>query len=513
VNVADIVRDAAERNPGSPAIVFRGREITFLELDDRLDLTAAALASLGVSPGDRVAIVAGNVPEFVDALYGTMRAAAIACPLNPMLTPPEVGSILDDAGARAAVTELEHLPGVLEARAAVPSLETVIVIGGPPAPAGTVSLEEALTRAGVPPQVIAGDDDVAVIAYTSGTTAEPKGAMLTHRNLLANLDQLTAVPAFAGVPGDVLLVVLPVSHIYAMNAMLGLGLKTGATLLLVDRFDPEGTAALVAEHGVTVLCGAPPMFAAWTVAVREGRVDAGAFDSVRLAVSGAAALSPETFEGFRLATGVQIWEGYGLTESSPTVTTSAVGVAPKAGSIGLPLPGVEVRIVDEDREEAEEGDPGEILVRGPQVFAGYWNRPDDTAAVLDADGWLHTGDVAYRDEDGYLFLVDRKKDLIIVSGFNVYPREVEEAIASDPRVADVAVIGIADERTGEAVEAWVVPAEGSALTQADVSAHLSTRLARFKRPKVVNLVDELPYQLTGKVLRRALRHRPGGAER
>ena len=212
------------------------------------------------------------------------------------------------------------------------------------------------------------------------------------------------------------------------------------------------------------------------------------------------------FHAFRLATGVTIWEGYGLTESAPTVTTTAVGDEARPGSIGLPLPGLEVRVVAEDGDEAEDGDPGEILVRGPNVFAGYWNRPEETAAVLDADGWLHTGDVAYRDEDEYLFLVDRKKDLIIVSGFNVYPKEVEEAIASDPRVADVAVVGVADERTGEAVEAWVVPADASPfLTAAEVLEHLGGRLARFKMPKVVNLVDELPRHVTGKVLRRALR--------
>ncbi len=506
MNVADLVRDAATARPGDAAIIFHGRAITFAELDDRIDLTAAALASLGVAPGDRVALVAGNVPEFVDALYGTMRAGAIACPLNVMLTPVELASILADAGVRAVVTELEYLPGLLEVRSDVPSLETLIVIGGPPAPAGTVSLEEALTRAGDPPTTQVGDDDVAVIAYTAGTTAEPKGAMLTHRNLLANVDQMASVPALAGAEGDVALLALPISHIYGLNAVLGLCLRVGAAALLVDRFDPVETAALLPQHGVTILCGAPPMFAAWTRAVGDGRVEASAFDTVRLAASGAAALPPEVFDAFRLATGVTIWEGYGLTESAPTVTTTAVGDEARPGSIGLPLPGLDVRVVAEDGDEAEDGDPGEILVRGPNVFAGYWNRPEETATVLDADGWLHTGDVAYRDEDGYLFLVDRKKDLIIVSGFNVYPKEVEEAIASDPRVADVAVVGIADERTGEAVEAWVVPADVSPFLTADeVLEHLGGRLARFKTPKVVNLVDELPHHVTGKVLRRALR--------
>jgi long-chain acyl-CoA synthetase len=509
VNVADILRDVAETRPAGSAILFHGHITTFVDLDDRVDLTAAALASLGVGRGDRVAIVAGNVPEFVDALYGTMRAGAVACPLNVMLTPPELASILADAGAKVVVTELAHLPNVLEARSAVPSLQTVVVIGGPPAPVGTVSLEEALTRAGDPPPIETAASDPAVIAYTAGTTSDPKGALLTHGNLMANLDQMIAVPAIAHSVDDVILLALPLSHIYAMNAILGLCLRAGAMALLVERFDPVETAELIERHGVTVLFGAPPMFAAWIAALRDGSVRGAAFSTVRMAASGAAALPPEVFTRFLQATGVTIWEGYGLTESAPAVSTTALGEAAKPGSIGLPLPGLELRLVDEHGEEAEEGDPGEILVRGPNVFAGYWNRPEETAAVLDGAGWLHTGDVAYRDEDGYLFLVDRKKDLIIVSGFNVYPKEVEEAIASDPRVEEVAAIGVADERTGEAIEAWVVPKAGGRLTPDDVLAHLAGHLARFKMPKVVNVVDDLPHHVTGKILHRALRHGPG----
>jgi long-chain acyl-CoA synthetase len=350
------------------------------------------------------------------------------------------------------------------------------------------------------------DEDPAAIAYTAGTTSAPKGAVLTHGNLLANLDQMMSVPAMAGVEGDVVLLALPLSHIFALNAVLGLCLRAEATAVLIERFDPEETAALVARHAVTVLFGAPPMFAQWLEGIRAGTIEAGAFGSVRMAASGASALPPEVFDGFREATGVTIWEGYGLTESAPTVSTNAVGDEAKAGSIGLPLPGIESRLVDDHGEDVEEGDAGEILVRGPNVFGGYWHRPEETSAVLDADGWLHTGDVAYRDEDGYLFLVDRKKDLVIVSGFNVFPKEVEEAIASDPRVAEVTVTGVHDERTGEAVEAWVVPKPGEPLTAKEVVQHVSGRLARFKTPKVVNIVDELPRHATGKILRRALRH-------
>jgi long-chain acyl-CoA synthetase len=505
VNVADLVRNAAGSRPDAAALVFRGRPITYAELDDRIDLAAAALVSVGVAPGDRVAITVGNVPDFVDALYGAMRAGGVPCPLDVRLTAPELASILADAGARIAVTELEHLPTLTAARAETPGLATVVVIGGPPAPAGTVSLEEALARSGDPPQVETHGDDPALLAYTAGTTSAPKGATLTHRNLLANVEQMSAVPLLSSAADDVALVALPLSHLYALNAVLGLFLGAGGTAVLVDRFDPLEAAGLIERHHVTALFGAPPMFAAWLAELREGRLSPSAFGSVRVAASGAAPLPPEVLEGFHEAAGVTIWEGYGLTEAAPAVTTTALGPTPKPGSIGRPLPGLELRLVDEHDEDVEEDDPGEILVRGPNVFAGYWNRPDETDAILDGEGWLHTGDVAYRDEEGDLFLVDRKTDVILVSGFNVYPHEVEEAIAAYPGVAETAVTGIRDDRTGEAVEAWVVPRASGEFREDGLYPWLETRLARFKLPTMVNVVDELPHHVTGKVLRRVLR--------
>ena len=506
MNVADLIRDAAQDYPAKPVLVFHGHVISFSELGDRVDLTVAALAALGVGSGDRVALLAGNVPEFVDALYGALRAGAVATPLNVMLTPEELGYILADSGAKVVVVELAYLPGLLSVRDRLAALETVVVIGGPPAPTGTVSLEEILVQAGEPPDVETDEDDVAVIAYTAGTTASPKGAMLTHANLLANLDQMMSVPALAEASDDVVLLALPLFHIYALNVVLGLCFRNGATAVLVERFDPEGSAELVRRHGVTVLFGAPPMFASWLDHARAGG-DASSLSTVRLAGSGAAPLPPAVLEGFQQRFGLTIWEGYGLTEAAPAVTTNALGEDAKPGSIGLPLPGLEVRLVDEyaeELEDVEDGDPGEIVVRGPNVFAGYWNRPEASASVV-TGGWLRTGDIAYRDEEGYLFVVDRKKDLINVSGFNVFPKEVEEAIATHPAVAEVAVIGIPDERTGEAVEAWVVANEGRSVTPEQVTAHLRGYLARFKVPKVVNVVDELPHHVTGKVLRRALR--------
>jgi long-chain acyl-CoA synthetase len=512
VNLADLLRDAAEAFPAKPALVFHGRELSFSELDRRVEQTAAALAGLGVSRGDRVALVAGNVPEFAAAFYGTLRAGGVACPVNVMLTPEELRFVLADAGAAVAVSDLASLTGLLSVRDRLPDLRTVVVIGGPPAPPGTVSLEEILSEEGEAPEAGAGGDDLAVIAYTAGTTAAPRGAMLTHTNLLANLDQTSSVPVLAQAEQDVVLVALPLFHIYALNGVLGLIARTGATGVLVERFDPLETLRLVERHGITILFGAPPMFGAWLEAAGEAERRGEALpdlSSLRLAASGAAPLPGEVLEAFRDRFGVTIWEGYGLTESSPAVTTNALGPVAKPGSIGLPLPRVEIRLVDEDGEEVEDGDPGEIWVRGPNVFAGYWNRPEETGRVL-RDGWLLTGDVAYRDEDGYLFIVDRKRDLIIVSGFNVFPKEVEDAIRLHPRVREAAVVGVPDPRTGEAVQAWVEPNPGPDLSGDEVLEFLRGRLARFKLPREVRVVAELPHHVTGKVLRRMLREEDHG---
>ena len=502
MNAADLLTDAAAKFGTKPALIFHGIEIGFSELDNRVDRTAAALARRGVRKGDRVAILAGNVPEFVYALYGTMRAGAVACPLNIMLTPEEFAYILADAGAKLAITDLRSLPGLLSVRDRLADLQNVLVIGGPPAPHGTVSFEEALSASGEPATVQTEPSDLAVIAYTAGTTADPKGAMLTHGNLLSNLEQMSGVPALAEASEDVGLLALPLFHSYALNVVLGITMMTGATAVLVERFDPRETLELVKRHGVTVLFGAPPMFQAWLALADAGYHPD--LSTVRLAVSGAAPLPAAVLKAFKERFGVTIWEGYGLTEASPAVTTNALGPEAKAGSIGLPLPGLEVRLVDEHGEDVEEGDPGELLVRGPNVFSGYWGRPDETAHVIDGE-WLRTGDVAVRDEDGYLYLVDRKKDLIIVSGFNVYPNEVEEAIEKHPKVAEAAVIGVADERTGEAVGAWVVPKSGESITAEEIVGFLNGYLARFKWPKEVHVVDELPHHVTGKVLRRSLR--------
>jgi long-chain acyl-CoA synthetase len=287
--------------------------------------------------------------------------------------------------------------------------------------------------------------------------------------------------------------------------ILGLTMRVGASAVLMERFDSVGSLEAVERHGVTILFGAPPMFIAWLNTPGVERYD---LSKVRVAISGAAPLPGAVLESFQRTLGITIWEGYGLTETAPAVTSNAMGEKAKPGSIGKPLPGVEVRIIDADGDDVEEGDPGEIIVRGPNVFGGYWRQEEATADAI-RDAWLHTGDIGYADEEGYIFLVDRKKDLIIVSGFNVYPREVEDALFRSAKVADVAVVGIPHPYTGEAVKAFVVLKQGATATEEELLDQCRRFLARFKCPQVIEFVGELPHLPTGKVLKRVLREGSG----
>jgi long-chain acyl-CoA synthetase len=505
MNVGDLVRETAKRSPDRTALIFHDQPIKYSEVDREIDRAAAGFAALGLKRGDRVAVLVHNVPHFVYAYHGLLRAGAVMIPLNTMYTAEEVSYILADADARAVVVAEPFASTVDGLRDTLPMLEHVIVAGSR-APIGAMTWEQMLDRGTEPPLVDPAADELAVIAYTSGTTGKPKGAMLSHGNLLANLDQMTEVAMLAQSENDVVLLALPLFHIYALNVILGLTLRVGAAALLMERFDAVGSLDAIEKHRVTVLFGAPPMFIAWLNTPGIERYD---LSGVRLAVSGAAPLPGAVLEDFKRKTGITIWEGYGLTETAPGVTSTAMGGVAKPGSIGKALPGVEIRIVDAHDDDVEEGDPGEIIVRGPNVFRGYW-RQDEASAEAFADGWFRTGDVGYADEDGYIFLVDRKKDMVIVSGFNVYPREVEDALYRHPKIADVAVIGVPHPYTGEAVKAFVVLKPGEHATEEDILDFTRRYLARFKCPGVIEFVTELPHLPTGKVLKRVLRD--GGSE-
>jgi long-chain acyl-CoA synthetase len=485
--------------PEAPALVGPGGVTTYGELRSQVAEIRGALVTRGVTPDDRVAIVAANNRFFVAAYLGVLGAGGVAVPLNPLSPPPELDRELTLVGARLALVDDTGGSAFGEEVVTGPADLDVVAIGelagGEPAPLA----ERA-------------DDDLAVLLFTSGTAGLPRAAMLTHGNLRANIDQIRAATASgAGDPAqgpttadDVALGVIPLFHIFGLNAVLGLALTVGASVVLVERFDPPATLALLAEHGITVVSGVPTMWRAWADLPSPDAGDANPMATVRLGVSGAAALEPALRGAIASRYGVVLAEGYGLTEASPVVT-SGVGRQAPDGSIGLPLPGVLVRLIDRFGEDALVGDPGEVWVKGPNVFAGYWDDPEATRAALTDDGWLRTGDLAVVDDDGFLWLVDRTKDLIIVSGFNVVPAEVEAVLMGHPDVSEAAVVSVPDSHSGEAVKAFVVPVAGARIDEAGLVDYATRHLARYKCPSIVTFVDELPHGLTGKLLRRQLR--------
>ena len=516
-DVADLVAEAAAARPDGLAVVESGgRSATWAALEDEVARIATGLGEAGVVAGHRVLIALPNRLEFVTTYLGVLRAQAVAVPVNPGSTVDELARMIADSGSRLVVADGTTLAAVREAVAllarAVAGEATgldedlvgrahapvVVVVDGETAP-GELSYDglRAVGPRPVPP--LPDPDKRAVLLYTSGTSGRPRAAMLTHRALLANLDQVAAVepPMIHG--DDVVLGVLPLFHVYGLNAVLGGVLKHRAKLVLVDRFDPQGTLDLIDDEACSVVPIAPPVFGYWlpdpTLSERLG--------PVRLVLSGSAPLAAELIEQFTERTGIAVHQGYGLTEAAPVVTSTLCSKEPQNGSVGAALPGIEIRLVDDHGHTPGGEDPGEIQIRGDNLFSGYW--PDGSGGP-DRDGWWATGDVGFLDGSGDLFLVDRIKDLIIVSGFNVYPTEVEEVVRAVRGVVEAAVIGVQDDATGEAVVAYVVaPDADPEIVVADVRRHCETRLARFKRPSRVEVVDELPLTVTGKVQKGRLR--------
>jgi long-chain acyl-CoA synthetase len=488
VNLAAII----EAHPQAAiALVAGGQPITYGELRRRVAGVRGALVAAGVEPGGRVALLSGNHPAFVVGLFGALGAGAAVVPLNPQAPPAELARQMAMVGPVAAIVG----PGA--SLPPDPGLRAVISDDA----AGAASLAEAEAAEPVP-QADRDAGDIAVLMFTSGTAGLPRAAILTHGNVLANIAQVQAHPGRSVSATDVVLGVLPLFHVFGLTVNLCVTLASGGSLVLVPRFVPSETLALCAQAGVTVLAGAPPMFAAMCAApAADG---SNPLAGVRLALSGAAPLPEQVVVDMRTRFGLPLYQGYGLTEASPVVTSAVLDGDPRPGSIGIPLPGIELRLVDEDGEDALGGDPGEVWVRGPNVFAGYWDDPEATAAVVTPDGWLRTGDVAVLGDDGNLQLVDRAKDLIIVNGFNVVPAEVENVLIQHPRVADVAVIGEPSERTGEAVRAVVVPTPGATPSLPDLASFAATRLARYKCPTILTLVEAIPRGEAGKLLRREL---------
>jgi long-chain acyl-CoA synthetase len=507
ISLAALVRAAALRDPGAPAVVAGNERLTWGELDAVVDRAAAGYAARGLTAGARVAVQLPNGLPWLRAVLGALRAGLTVVPVNTAYTDPELEHVLTDSGAQLLVASAARNP-----------LAGVEVCPGPPEGEGPVD-------------PVADDPSaLAFLCYTSGTTGRPRGAMLTAGALRANQEQCLAMSPPPVRSDDRVLLVLPLFHVYGLNAGFGLVAATGACAVLEETFDPRASLALMADERITAVPGAPPMYQAWlAVADADAAGDPArpaadlrrAFAAVRIASAGAAPLPEEVWRAMRDRAAVTVWEGYGLTEAAPVVASTLATGRAKPTCIGGAVPGLELVLRDtasvgavtvdlpdeesgtgeDDGGDSDEG-PGEIWVRGPNLFSGYW--PDGVDGP-DADGWLGTGDLAYRDADGDLHLVDRRSDLILVSGFNVYPAEVERVLDQHPAVVESAVIGVPDPRTGAAVRAVVVLESGQTVGVEELQAFAGQSLARYKVPTSVHFLASLPHSLTGKVSRARLR--------
>lgn len=501
MTLLDMLAASAGRVPHRPALVFRDRRLSYGDLSKGARGVGRLLQAAGVRRGDRVILMLPNAPEFGVGYFGILAAGATVVPLNPLLKAEEVRYVLEDATPvamlciemtypllRAAREGLGRAIPALVLDATGSSLHAGDLVGGMP--------PGNLPGAMVSPEVDA--EDVAACLYTSGTTGRPKGAMLTHRNLLANIQSFREILHVT--EQDVFLAVLPLFHAFAATVMFLEPLSVGATIVVEPRFAPDLALKAIAEHRVTLFAGVPTMFAVLASLPRPPAD----FSSWRLCISGGAPLPPAVLEAFEAKYGVPIYEGYGPTECAPVLTVNPPLGARKVGSVGPAIPQVELRIVNEAGHPLPAGEVGEILARGPNVMQGYLNRPAETAEVL-CDGWYHTGDLGRVDEDGYYYIVDRKKDLILVGGLNVYPREVELALASHPAVAEAAVIGAPDPVRGEVPKALVVVRDGQRADAQELLRWCRQRLANYKVPRTIALVSQLPKTATGKILKAQLK--------
>ncbi|MEP7330797.1 MAG: long-chain fatty acid--CoA ligase [Terracoccus sp.] len=487
-NLADNLTRTAERHGNRPAIKLDGLVLTYSELQDGARRVAALLKSKGVGSGDRVGLVMPNVPPFPVLFYGAAAIGAVVVPMNPLLKGREVRYYLEDSGA-SIVFAWKDMAEEAGKGASEVGIECVEV---------GLDFAEALGQHDPDDEVVdREDDDTVVLLYTSGTTGQPKGAELTHHSLSTNA-ATSAETLVELTEEDVVMGCLPLFHVFGLTVGLNASILKGSCLTLIPRFDAEKALEIVGRDHVTVFEGVPTMYAALLHAEGADKAD---MSSLRTCISGGSAMPVEVMKNFEKKFDCIVLEGYGLSETSPVASFNQPGLERKPGSIGTAVRGVEMKLVGDDDEDVAQGGVGEIVIKGENVMKGYWGREEDTADAI-KDGWFHTGDLAKVDEDGYFFIVDRKKDLIIRGGYNVYPREVEEALYEHESVAEVAVIGIPDDSLGEEVGAAVALKPGAKVSEADLQAFAKKRLAAYKYPRAVWIVDELPKGPTGKILRR-----------
>ncbi|GLW30936.1 long-chain-fatty-acid--CoA ligase [Actinoplanes regularis] len=484
-NLAQNLAVSAARDGDAPALRLGDTVVSYAQLDVAGARVAGLLRDRGVQPGDRVGIMLPNVPQFAAVYYGILRAGAVVVPMNVLLKAREVAFYLGDSQAKL-VLAWHGFAEDATAGAAAAGTECLLVTPG--------EFEALLGDTTPQDQVVERDPSAtAVILYTSGTTGSPKGAELSHANLIRNAEVATDLLTLTS--SDVVLGALPLFHSFGQTCGLNAAVAAGACLALVPRFDPQAALEMIHRHRVTIFEGVPTMYVALLAHPERARFNV---DSLRLCASGGAALPVEVLRAFEAEFGCILLEGYGLSETSPVVSFNHADRERKAGSIGTPVEGVEMALRD------VENGIGEIVIRGHNIMKGYWGRPDATAEVIDAAGWFHSGDLARMDEDGYFFIVDRKKDMIIRGGYNVYPREIEELLYEHPAVREAAVIGIPHAELGEEVCAAIALKDGATATAGELREHVKTQAAAYKYPRHVWIVDELPKSPTGKILKRAV---------
>ena len=518
LNLASILDHAARVVPDRVAVVCGETRLTYADLDARATAVAAGLTGMGIAPGDHVALTCPNLPWFPIAYYGILKAGAVVVPLNVLLKPREIAYHLKDSDAKATIAfeGTPELPIAAMAKTACDEVQSPNLIVIPARPEADSPIDGAQTLAAVMRGGSAArfttrrrrPDDTAVILYTSGTTGNPKGAELTHENMLLNAiaSRDMYLPAMAGgFAQEVALVTLPLFHSTAQTCLMNAGMVGGFKLVLLPRFDPAAVLDTIAREQVGFWIGVPTMYWALLQHVKAHGIDSSAIAAhLRLCVSGGAAMPLEVMRGFEAAFGVRILEGYGLSETSPVACFNQLFLPSKPGTVGQPICGVEVRCVDEQDRFLADGETGEIVIRGPNVMKAYYNRPEATEDAM-RHGWFHTGDIGRIDADGYVSIVDRKKDMIIRGGFNVYPREIEEVMLTHPAVSMAAVIGVPDERLGEEVKAFVVRKPGAAIEEQALIEWCRDQMAAYKYPRMIEFREALPISATGKILKRQLK--------
>lgn len=512
LNLSVIIEDSARRYPNKDAFVFMDTRLTFAQINGAANQVANGLVAAGIKPGDKVGLSCFNLPYFPIVFFGILKAGGVVVPLSVLLKKDEIAYHLKDSDAKAyfCFEGTAELPMGQMGHAGfqeVDACENFFMITAKPTDPSSIEGTKTLgsLMAGQSPvfeTTATSAEDTAVIIYTSGTTGRPKGAELTHSNLMLN--GILSADLMGGRPEDVQLIVLPLFHIFALTVLMIAGVYRGVESILLPRFDAAAVFGLMQKHGVTIFAGVPTMY--WGLLNYKGEeFDYKAIaEKLRVCASGGASLPVQVMKDFEERFKVPIIEGYGMSEGSPVVTFNQLSVGRKPGSIGTTVWGVEVKIVDENDQEVPVGEKGELLYRGHNVMKGYYKRPEANAETL-RGGWMHSGDVAIKDEDGFFYIVDRTKDMIIRGGLNVYPREVEEVMMQHDAISLVAVIGVPDEQFGEEVKACVVLKEGASAAPEEIIAWTKEHIAAYKYPRVVEILDALPMTATGKILKKELR--------